>query len=252
MAKTQNFIGGIRGRVGSLVYSKGGNGSTIVRTYQPQVANPQTLAQREQRAKVNLCGQLSALVAPEIIEALQMGSRLANRNDFNSRNIRNTTVQTRSDGSILASLRDRDVVFSHGSVQPLASPSALQVSASALSLTLTLRDANKAGIYGERIVAVVSKVVAERTYETVVYVDTVLTDTAAKNVTLTFPVELTENKNVAVYRLPFELSTRGRALITGEMVGNDAALTATIAAQRSAVQDWGETVYFASTVFQIG
>lgn len=240
------------GKLGNVVGFRGQRGTVRIRPHVDSIANPQTPAQLMQRAKINLCGQLSAITPAAALAPLQMGTKAANRNEFQSRNIRNTQATYRTDGSVLANLPDRLVTFSHGSVQPLAAASALQVTANAVNLTLTLRDENEANFYGERVVAVISKASAEQVYDTVIFADTILTSTAATQVSIPIPVELTENKHIAVYRLPFRLSTQGRSLITEDMIGNAAALTAVIAAQRSAVQDWGETVYHASTVFTAG
>lgn len=240
------------GRLGNVVGQRGQKGNVLIRPHIERVANPQTAAQLIQRAKLNLCGQLTGITPAEALVPLQMGGKASNRNEFNSRNMRNTQAQYRADGSVLATLADRLVIFSHGSVQPMAAASALQVTANAVSLTLTLRDENEANFYGERIVAVICKASAEQVYDTVIFADTILTSTAATQVSIPIPVELTEDKHIAVYRVPFRLSTQGRSLITDDMIGNAAALTAVIAAQRSAVQDWGETVYHASTVFTAG
>ena len=51
MGKFVGFIGGIAGKVGNVVFSKGDDGKTYGRAYQPNVANPNTKAQRDQRAQ---------------------------------------------------------------------------------------------------------------------------------------------------------------------------------------------------------
>ena len=74
MAKIVGFVGTGSGRVGNVVLSKGPNGLTISRSYQPIVANPRTDAQLNQRAKVNLAGRVSKLVPTQALTGLSMGS----------------------------------------------------------------------------------------------------------------------------------------------------------------------------------
>lgn len=61
------FYGSIvkTGRVGGSVFYVN-RGTTIERQYQPVVSNPSTTMQVEQRAKMKLASQLSALLAPEL------------------------------------------------------------------------------------------------------------------------------------------------------------------------------------------
>lgn len=59
MAKFVGLVGTGSGRAGNFVFSKL-DGVTIVRAYQPHVANPNTLAQIEQRAKLKLASQYAA------------------------------------------------------------------------------------------------------------------------------------------------------------------------------------------------
>ena len=61
------FYGSIvkTGRVGGSVFCIN-RGTTIERQYQPVVSNPSTALQVEQRAKMKLASQLSAILAPEL------------------------------------------------------------------------------------------------------------------------------------------------------------------------------------------
>lgn len=59
MAKIVGLVGTMSGRVGNMVFSKM-NGKTIARSYQPQVANPNSLAQVETRSKLKLASQYAA------------------------------------------------------------------------------------------------------------------------------------------------------------------------------------------------
>ena len=91
MAKATGIIGTIHGRSGNMVFSKGPNGSTIMRPYQPVVANPKTKGQVEQRAKVNAAGRFSRLWAKSALAPLG-GTALSNRSKFNKALINNAKL----------------------------------------------------------------------------------------------------------------------------------------------------------------
>lgn len=71
------------GKIGSIVFSTSG-GYTIAREYNPHVANPNTQAQVNQRARMKLMSQLSAALDPVI--AMQKEGLVSKRNKFVSRN----------------------------------------------------------------------------------------------------------------------------------------------------------------------
>lgn len=75
------------GKVGGLVYATSG-GEQIVREYNPNVANPSTTAQVDQRARMKLMSQLSASVAPAL--AMQKSGLVSVRNKFTKINFGNT------------------------------------------------------------------------------------------------------------------------------------------------------------------
>lgn len=66
MAKVISLVGRPTGKVGSLVFSVSG-GQGIVREYNPNVKNPNTLAQVNQRSRLKLASQLAAALAPVIV-----------------------------------------------------------------------------------------------------------------------------------------------------------------------------------------
>lgn len=59
MAKIVGLVGTMSGRIGNMVYSKK-NGITIARSYQPQVANPNTQMQVYTRARLKAASQTAA------------------------------------------------------------------------------------------------------------------------------------------------------------------------------------------------
>lgn len=83
MARQTSLFGKITGKLGAVVFSTSG-GQTISREYNPHVANPNTDAQINQRARMKLMSQLSACLAPVI--AMQREGLVSVRNKFVKRN----------------------------------------------------------------------------------------------------------------------------------------------------------------------
>lgn len=83
MGKVTSLYGKTTGKIGSIVFSTSG-GETIAREYNPHVANPNTMAQVNQRARMKLMSQLSAALAPVI--AMRKEGLTSARNKFVQRN----------------------------------------------------------------------------------------------------------------------------------------------------------------------
>ena len=81
--KLQGFLKGV-GKIENIVVSQMG-GVSIARAYQPNVKNPSTLPQVNQRARLKLASQLAAAFAP-VIAIAKMGL-LSGRNQFISKNM---------------------------------------------------------------------------------------------------------------------------------------------------------------------
>lgn len=79
MAKQTSLFGKISGKLGAVVFSTSG-GQTISREYNPNVANPSTQAQVNQRARMKLMSQLSAALAPVL--AMTKDGLVSKRNKF--------------------------------------------------------------------------------------------------------------------------------------------------------------------------
>ena len=56
----QGIVGTISGRAGNQVFSKGRNGETLMRAYQPQVANPKSAGQVNQRNRFTVAAKTAA------------------------------------------------------------------------------------------------------------------------------------------------------------------------------------------------
>lgn len=83
MAIQTSLFGKINGKIGGVVFSTSG-GVQISREYNPNVANPNTQAQVNQRARMKLMSQLSATLAPVI--TMQKMGLVSARNQFTKRN----------------------------------------------------------------------------------------------------------------------------------------------------------------------
>lgn len=87
MGKVTSLYGKTTGKIGSIVFSTSG-GETIAREYNPHVANPNTMAQVNQRARMKLMSQLSASLAPVI--AMTKSGLVSRRNKFVKANFDNS------------------------------------------------------------------------------------------------------------------------------------------------------------------
>lgn len=92
MAKNTSLFGKVSGKLGAVVFSTSG-GQTISREYNPNVANPNTEAQVNQRARMKLMSQLSGAMASVI--AMPKQGLVSARNKFVKRNF---AASSASDG----------------------------------------------------------------------------------------------------------------------------------------------------------
>lgn len=83
MGIVTSLYGKTMGKIGSIVFSTSG-GQTIAREYNPHVANPNTMAQINQRARMKLMSQLSASLSPVI--AMHKEGLTSARNKFVQKN----------------------------------------------------------------------------------------------------------------------------------------------------------------------
>lgn len=206
MGKSVNVIGTIRGKVGSMVFSKGPDGATIMRAYQPQVANPRTNAQLAQRAKVVMVGKLSKLIPIEALSGLGMGSRLANRSWFNSHVLREAIAIFQS-GEYTASVPPSKIVFSSGSAVMGATIGAVTLAASQVNIAIS--NPNSDGLHGGRFIAIVMQNVAGDAYRMASFTD-VIFQNSTSSVAIPLPQALNEGDWVLVYACPFVINTSAR------------------------------------------
>ena len=86
MGKVTSLYGKTMGKIGSIVFSTSG-GQTIAREYNPNLANPNTMAQVNQRARMKLMSQIAASLAPVIVipkEGLKSSRNLFIKKNFSA------------------------------------------------------------------------------------------------------------------------------------------------------------------------
>lgn len=84
MGKINSILGKINGKVGNMVFASTG-GEVIAREYNPNVSNPSTTNQVNQRAKLKLMSQIAAALAPVIV--IPKEGLKSSRNLFIKKNI---------------------------------------------------------------------------------------------------------------------------------------------------------------------
>lgn len=244
MAKIVGFVGTGSGRVGNVVLSKGPNGLTISRSYQPIVANPRTDAQMNQRAKVNLAGRVSKLVPAQAISGLSMGSNRLNRQEFLT-NLITSCVVSKVSGVFQASVLPEKVVFSHGTETPVATMGNISLTES--TVTLPLSGITADGQHGERVVVMVMNGDIDGYYKRCQFMDVIYSENQT-SIVMNLAVPLEDEEMVLVYRCPFALTSRKRNAVTSPVYFDD-SIMAQLQLTISPSAAFGQSIYHGSAVF---
>jgi hypothetical protein len=244
MAKIVGFVGTGSGRVGNMVLSKGPNGLTIARSFQPIVANPRTDAQLNQRAKVNLAGRVSKLVPAQAISGLSMGSNRLNRSEFLA-NLIKSCVVTKVAGVWTASVLPEKVVFSHGNETPAATMGTISLAANAVTLPLSNVTADNQ--HGERVIVMVLNGDVDGYYKRCQFTDVIYSE-GQKSIVVNLAMPLEDDEMVLVYRCPFSLVSRKRGAVTSPVFFDDNIL-ARLEMTTSPNATFGQSIFHGSAVF---
>lgn len=249
MGKFVGLIGTISGKVGNVVFVKGEKGTSYGRTYQPNVANPKSVGQVDQRAKMNLVGRMSQVTPYEVLLGLGTTKRMR-RAEFNKILLGAATVEHSIGSPVIAKLAPENVVFSKGAQTIEASVStAGATSANAATIGLTLADAALAGKYGERIVVAVIDPSDKAGYSLIKYTDVVFDDTTAKSVTINYGSPIADESMVCIYRIPYQLTEEGAAMRTQTIANDGTDIIAKVLMSGNLVRGWGESTLAATQVF---
>lgn len=247
MAKSSNIIGTIAGKAGSMVFSKGPDGSTIMRAYQPQVANPRTEGQQDQRAKVVLAGKVSKITPAECLTGLSKGSTLKNRSAYTAKLI-NAAIVTEVEGKKVASVLPQRVVFSEG-LTPMAATLG-NVTLAAATVTIALSGVIADGRNGARFIAMVLDPAVDDYYRACAFTDVVFTESMTSAV-INLPFSLVSEQAVLLYVCPFRLSTSTRKTKSAG-VWLDTSIKAELSLASAVSADFGQSIYKGMSVFSQG
>lgn len=250
MGKFVGLIGTISGKVGNVVFVKGEKGISYGRTYQPNVLNPKTIGQTDQRAKMNLVGRISAITPKGLLSGLTGENNRQRRSRFNASLLNVATVDRSTPGAeAVAMIAPEDVIFSEGAIVPAANFTPGVLTADDVKVTLTLNDAADAGNYGERIIVAVIDPLDKGGFSFLKSDEVILENTTAVERTIKFGVELANESMVVVYRIPFRVNEAGRALYEG-MANDGTNIIAKMVAEGSTyVEGFGRSVMAWSQVF---
>lgn len=250
MAKFVGFVGTIRGKVGTTVFTKGENGLTYGRSYQPQVYNPKTIGQVDQRTKMNLVGRMSQVTPKSLLVGMTGDNNRQRRSNFIRGLLYAATIDRSVPGSVIAKVAPEDIVFSEGGEVLHATATTPAVTANAVTLNLTLADASLAGAYGERVVVAVIKPEDKAGYSYIQYADVMLDNTSATAVNITLPEALPDETMVAVYRIPYVLNSNA-ARYRAETMANDGVdiIADLLMSNDGYVRGFGRSVFAAKSVF---
>ena len=250
MGKFVGFIGTISGKVGTTVFSKGEKGLTYGRSYQPQVYNPKSVGQVDQRAKMNLVGRMSMVTPKSLLTGMTGVNNRQRRSAFNSGLLSVATIDRSVPGKVVAKIAPEDVTFSEGSEQFHATAGTPTVTASQVSIAITLQDSTLANAYGERIVVAVIDPSAKAGYSQVYYTESILENTTAKTINIALPVELEEGSLVSVYRIPFVLNPEGIRYRSETLMNNGVDIVADmLASSDNYIRGFGHSAFEAKEVF---
>lgn len=250
MAKIAGISGTLRGKIGMTVYTKGEDGVSYARQYQPQVYNPKTAGQVDRRAIMNLVGRMSEVTPKSLIIGMRGSNNRQRRSAFNRILLNVATIDRSNPGNIIAKVAPEDVVFSEGGEVLHATASAPAVTANAVSVNLTLTDSSMAGAYGERVVVAVIDPSNKAGYSQVLYSDMVLDNTSAAAVNIPLPHALADGSLVAVYRIPYVLTSDAARYRAETLVNNGVDIIAHMLMSNAGyVRGFGRSVFAAKSVF---
>ena len=249
MGKFVGLIGTISGKVGNVVFVKGEKGTSYGRTYQPNVANPKSVGQVNQRAKMNLVGRMSQVTPYEVLLGLGNSKRMR-RAEFNKMLLNAATVEHSVGAPVIAKLAPENVVFSKGTQTLEATVSTPgSTTANAATIGLTLANGALAGKYGERIVVAVIDPSDKAGYSLIKYADVVFDNTSAKSVTINYGAPIVNESMVCIYRIPYQLTEEGASMRTQTIANNGTDIIAKVLMSGNLVRGWGESILAATQLF---
>lgn len=218
MGKNVGLIGSVSGKVGNVVYSVQ-NGMQTVRAYQPNVVNPKSAAQQQQRAKGNAVGRISSFVPREAIMGL--GSNGRNRRGEFMKTLLNAAVVAATGTGFTAKVNVQDIIFSRGTVLPAVTLGSIAPTAGSVSVALsgvseTLMPSEEYALHATRLVAMVYQGDENR----LVACSTVLAVTPAQggSATTVVPLGVEGDYTVYIYAIPLRAKVNAAVSVQTDMV----------------------------------
>lgn len=176
MGKVTSLYGKTTGKIGSIVFSTSG-GQTIAREYNPNVSNPNTQAQVNQRARLKLMSQLSAALSPVI--AIPKQGLVSSRNAFTKINFDKSMAQ---DG--VAQISYENIQLTNGS---LGLPTIEATRSQGSGIVISLSEDATASV--DRVVYILYRKTSE---ERLQFVSSVIAEAAGANGTFDASLPYTE------------------------------------------------------------
>ena len=234
------------GRVAGSVFAVR-NGEVIERAYNPIVANPRTDAQLIQRAKMNLAGQISKLVGFELLTSMSMPYKGKNRTMF-VRNIVNKAESDMVGKDAVAKIDPADIIFSRGSVTPVATAAAPVVTANNVQLSLTPSAGIEENTFGERVIVLVYEAADAQVPMAAFSGESLIDPEDVSNIDVPIPFGMRTGNVLAVYRVPYRVANYGVTVKAEQMEGTPQQISAALTRSGENVL-WGETIFVGSQVF---
>lgn len=172
MGKLTSLNGKVVGKIGAVVYSTNA-GQIIAREYNPNVANPSTQKQVNQRAKLKLMSQLAATLAPVIV--IPKEGLKSSRNLFIKKNMGNAYAENG-----MAQITYENVQLTNGRA---GIPGIVATRSQQSGISISLEERADAAI--SRVVYIMYKKTSENTLQ---YVQSVIAEAAGS--AGTFPATL--------------------------------------------------------------
>ena len=216
MGKSTAMWGKTNGKIGGLVYATSG-GEQIVREYNPNVSNPNTPAQVNQRARLKLMSQLSAALAPVI--AIPKKGLVSARNQFTKLNFEQSMA---SDG--VAQITYENVQLTNGNLG-LPTIEATRAQGSGISIYLS-EDASSSV---DRVVYILYRKTSEQRLQ---YVTSVIAEAASANGTFPATLPYTEG-DIVLYAYGMRDTSESASAKYGNMQVANAVDVARLTAYRN-------------------
>ena len=216
MGKVTSLYGKTTGKIGSLVFSTSG-GETIAREYNPNVSNPNTMAQINQRARLKLMSQLSAALAPVI--AIPKQGLVSSRNAFTKLNFGASMAENG-----VAQITYENVQLTNGN---LGLPTLEATRAQGSGITINL--AENASNAVSRVVYIVYRKTSEQKLQ---FVSSVIAEAAGANGTFPATLPYTEG-DIVLYAYGMRDTSESASAKYGNMQVANAVDVARLTAYRN-------------------